>query len=180
MNPGQLERLPEHLLKLRLFKSRERLEALLQEAAEKELAYSDFLEQVLGEEVAAKTRKNIAMRTSMARFPFVKPLETFDFGYQPSIDRKQVQTLASCHFIEHGDNVIFQLISGRYERGPMILTSNQSFGAWGEVFGDRVIATAILDRLLHHAVTLNIRGNSYRLKEKLKAGLVRAEETTDS
>ena len=75
-----------------------------------------------------------------------------------------------------GANLFFQLISRRYERGPMILTSNQSFGAWGEVFGDRVIATAILDRLLHHAVTLNIRGNSYRLKEKLKAGLVRAEE----
>ena len=56
----------------------------------------------------------------------------------------------------------------------MILTSNQSFGAWGDVFGDRVIATAILDRLLHHAVTLNIRGNSYRLKEKLKSGLVRS------
>ena len=56
----------------------------------------------------------------------------------------------------------------------MILTSNQSFGAWGEVFGDRVIATAILDRLLHHAITLNIRGNSYRLKEKLKAGLIRS------
>lgn len=73
-----------------------------------------------------------------------------------------------------GADLFFQLISRRYERGPMILTSNQSFGAWGEVFGDRVIATAILDRLLHHAVTLNIRGNSYRLKEKLKAGLVRS------
>jgi DNA replication protein DnaC len=58
----------------------------------------------------------------------------------------------------------------------MILTSNQSFGAWGEVFGDRIIATAILDRLLHHAVTLNIRGNSYRLKEKLKAGMVRSAD----
>jgi len=77
-----------------------------------------------------------------------------------------------------GANLFFQLISRRYERGPMILTSNQSFGAWGEVFGDRVIATAILDRVLHHAITLNIRGNSYRLKEKLKAGLVRAEEPT--
>ena len=75
-----------------------------------------------------------------------------------------------------GANLFFQLISRRYERGPMILTSNQSFAAWGDVFGDRVIATAILDRLLHHAVTLNIRGNSYRLKEKLKAGLVRTEE----
>lgn len=53
--------------------------------------------------------------------------------------------------------------------------SPPGFGPWGEVFGDRVIATAIQDRLLHHAVTLNIRGNSYRLKEKLKAGLVRHE-----
>lgn len=74
-----------------------------------------------------------------------------------------------------GANLFFQLISRRYERDPLILTSNQSVAAWGDVFGDRVIATAILDRLLHHAVTLNIRGNSYRLKEKLKAGLVRTE-----
>src|SRR4029079_18524401 len=72
--PAQLERLCEHLLKLRLFKSRERLEALLQHAADKELAYSDFLEQVLSEEVADKTSKNVTMRTNMARFPFVKPL----------------------------------------------------------------------------------------------------------
>ena len=58
----------------------------------------------------------------------------------------------------------------------MLLTSNQTFAAWGDVFGDRVIATAILDRLLHHAVTLNIRGNSYRLKDKLRAGLIRAHD----
>jgi DNA replication protein DnaC len=254
-SPAQIERLGEHLRKLRLLKSAERLEALLQDAAAGELPYAEFLEQVLGEEVSARTSRNIAMRTAMARFPFVKPLETFDFTYQPSIDAKQVQQLASCHFIEHGDNILvlgppgvgkthlavalglkaieagyrvlfttaanliatltkahgegrldeklkffttprlliideigylpidrlganlfFQLISRRYERGPMVLTSNQSFASWGDVFGDRVIATAILDRLLHHAVTLNIRGNSYRLKEKLKAGLVRAEE----
>ena len=104
--PAQLDRLAEHLRKLRLLKSGERLEAVLQEAAARELPYAEFLEQVLGEEVAAKTSKNIAMRTAMARFPFVKPLETFDFTYQPSIDKKQLLQLASCHYIEHGDNVI--------------------------------------------------------------------------
>ena len=77
-----------------------------------------------------------------------------------------------------GANLFFQLISRRYEKSPMIVTSNQSFAAWGEVFGDRVIATAILDRVLHHAITVNIRGNSYRLKDMLKAGLVRAEESS--
>ena len=56
----------------------------------------------------------------------------------------------------------------------MILTSNQSFGAWGEVFGDRVIATAILDRLLHHARVIAIQGESYRLKDKRHAGLLPA------
>ena len=79
-----------------------------------------------------------------------------------------------------GANLFFQLISRRYERGPMILTSNQSFGAWREVFGDRVIATAFLDRLLHHAVTMNIRGNPYRLKDKLKAGLVRPHDNDNA
>ena len=61
-------------------------------------------------------------------------------------------------------------VARRYEKGALILTSNQTYSHWGEVFGDHVLATAILDRLLHHAVSINIKGESYRLKEKLKAG----------
>lgn len=106
MSAGQLERLQTHLQRLRLSKSRERLEALLQEATAKELTYADFLDQVLTEEVTAKTAKHITMRTHLARFPFVKGLEAFDFSYQPSLDKKQLQTLATCHFIEHGENVV--------------------------------------------------------------------------
>src|SRR5690606_9675632 len=106
MNAAQLERLQEQMAKLRLTKSRERLEALLQDAVAKELSYADFLDQLLTEEIVSKTAKNVSMRTNLARFPFVKSLESFDFGYQPSLDKKQVHTLASCHFIEHGENVV--------------------------------------------------------------------------
>jgi DNA replication protein DnaC len=66
---------------------------------------------------------------------------------------------------------LFSLVSARYERGSIIMTSNKGFGEWGEVLGDPVIATAILDRLLHHSHVLNIRGESYRLREKKRAGL---------
>jgi len=73
----------------------------------------------------------------------------------------------------HAAHLFFQLISRRYERGAMILTSNRGFGQWGEIFGDPIIATAILDRLLHHSLTINIKGESYRLKEKQKAGVLK-------
>jgi DNA replication protein DnaC len=106
MTAAQLERLQEHLQRLRLFKSRDRLEALLQEATGKELSYADFLDQVLTEEVASKTAKHVTMRTQLARFPFVKGLDAFDFSYQPSLDKKQLQTLSTCHFIEHGENLV--------------------------------------------------------------------------
>lgn len=64
-----------------------------------------------------------------------------------------------------GGNLFFQLVNARYERGAMILTSNRGFAEWGEVFGDPVVATALLDRLLHHAVVVQIEGSSYRLRQ---------------
>ncbi len=69
-------------------------------------------------------------------------------------------------------SLFFRLVVRRYERASLIVTSNKSFLDWGEVFNDHILATAVLDRLLHHATTLNIKGESYRLKEKRKAGLL--------
>ena len=67
--------------------------------------------------------------------------------------------------------LMFQLVCSRYEKGSIILTSNKYFSDWGELMSDTVIATAMLDRLLHHAHVINIRGETYRLKDRLKAGL---------
>lgn len=65
-------------------------------------------------------------------------------------------------------NMLFQLINKRYEKGSTIITTNKPFSEWGELFGDSMIANAILDRLLHHSHIINITGNSYRLKDKLE------------
>jgi DNA replication protein DnaC len=188
----------------------------------------------------------------MARFPYRQSLESFACSFQPSVDRKKLQELATCRFIAHGDHVVFlgppgpgkthlaialglkavqqryrtlftaamsliaaltktsaenrleerlkhdrlpklliideigdipidqhgahlffQLISRRYERGSIVLTSHQSFGQWGEVFGNPISATAILERLLHHRVVINSKGESSRRREKQKAGLLK-------
>lgn len=67
---------------------------------------------------------------------------------------------------KQGANLFFQLISRRYEKNSTILSSNKGFADWADVFGDNIIASAILDRLLHHSTTINIKGESYRLKDR--------------
>ena len=74
-------------------------------------------------------------------------------------------------FDAEASNLFFRLISMRYEHASTIFTSNKSYSEWGEIFGDPVIATAILDRILQHRNTLNIKGESYRLKKRKKTGL---------
>lgn len=254
----QLERVTRHLTRLKLVATRERLDALLQEAARKELCYMDFLDLVLSEEAQSKDLKRTRMGIQIAHFPVVRRLEDFDFSLQPSIDPKRIQELETGRFIANGENVLllgppgvgkthlaiglgrkvvehgasalfvpalglvaqmmraedegrleerlthltkpklliidelgylpferraahllFQLVNRRYERGSLILTSNQPVGNWGEVFGDAVLATAILDRLLHHSHVITIKGESYRLREKRKAGLLRPTKPLD-
>jgi DNA replication protein DnaC len=85
-----------------------------------------------------------------------------------------VDELGYLPFEPNAAHLFFQLVSRRYERGSMLLTSNRSVGEWGTVFGDPVVATAILDRLLHHSHVITIRGDSYRLREKRRAGLIKA------
>ena len=97
------------------------------------------------------------MRRKMAHLRKCRLLILDEIGYR-TLDRQATTCL-------------FQLISERYERASMILTSNKSYGEWGAIFQDNVIASAILDRLLHHSHTINIKGESYRLKDKRKAGV---------
>ena len=84
-----------------------------------------------------------------------------------------VDELGYLPFEPNAAHLFFQLVSRRYERGSMLITSNRSVGEWGAVFGDPVVATAILDRLLHHSQVVTIRGDSYRLREKRRSGLIK-------
>jgi DNA replication protein DnaC len=104
------------------------------------------------------------LRTAQATGRLPRQLQTYlrpsvlvidEVGYLP-LDRDEA-------------NLIFQLVSRRYEKGTIILTSNKTFSEWGNVFGDDVLATAILDRLLHHCDVISINGPSYRLKDRLAA-----------
>jgi DNA replication protein DnaC len=83
-----------------------------------------------------------------------------------------IDELGYLPFEKRAAHLFFQLVAKRYERGSLLITTNQVVTQWGAVFGDDVLAAAILDRLLHHSHTLMIQGESYRLKQKKKAGLL--------
>jgi DNA replication protein DnaC len=250
-----LEAIQEQMRQLKLVRTAEELPLLLQDASKRESSYTELLQDLLSRELSAKQDRHAAMKTTMARFPFHKSLESFDFKFQPSLEPKVIRELATGRFIADADNVLllgppgvgkthlavglglracaqgyrtmfltasgliasltrahqenrleeklkllvqprllildeigylplerlganlfFQLVSRRYERGSILITSNQSLAGWGQVFGDQILATAILDRLLHHSTILNIKGESYRLKEKRKSGLLTRSE----
>lgn len=246
----ELEKAKSNLEELGLLNAAVFIDALLERAQHENATYIEFLNGLLEAELSERQRRNIEVRSKLARLPYRKTLKEFDFTFQPSIDEKLIRELATMAFVYRAENVIFlgppgvgkthlavglaiealsqgmsvyftslsrliedlkkankenrlekrmriytgpklliidevgylpldnlganlffQLISARYERGSIILTSNKGFGEWGELMGDTVLATAVLDRLLHHAHIINIRGNSYRLKDRLKTGL---------
>ena len=96
----------------------------------------------------------------LARYAKPKLLIVDEFGYLP--------------LEPHAAHLFFALVSRRYERGSLLVTSNRSVSEWGTVLNDAVVATAILDRLLHHSHVLTIRGDSYRLREKRRSGLLKS------
>jgi DNA replication protein DnaC len=103
-------------------------------------------------------RTRTARWTKLAILSRPKLLVIDELGYPP--------------FEANAAHLVFQFVSRRYERGAILITSNRSVGEWGEVFGDPVLATAILDRLLHHSTVIPIRGDSYRVREKRRSGLL--------
>ena len=114
------------------------------------------LEQLMGKLKRASQENRLERQLQQLTYPKVLILD--EIGYLP-LSREDA-------------SLLFRLVARRYEKASVILTSNKSFVDWGDIFSDAVLATAILDRLLHHSTTINIKGESYRLKTRRKAGML--------
>jgi DNA replication protein DnaC len=212
-------------------------------ANDKQLGYLEFIELLCDDEINNRNRNGYKKRLTKARIPSHKTLEDFDFSFQPSINKKQVNDIYTCQFIRENKNAVFigkpgtgkthlaiaiglhaiakgfkvlftdvgemldnlhmakadnsyykklqdyinpdllildelgfkalpaysaqdffDVIAKRYEKGACIVTTNKNFENWGEIFTDNIMASAILDRIVHHSSIFKINGPSYRAK----------------
>lgn len=237
------ERLGAMLADLKMPGALEALDGVLHRIDGGSLSATGAVEELLGAQIALRNNRRLEAAMRSSRLPCVKMLADFDFTFQPSIKREQIESLHELGFLERKENVIllgppgvgkthlaislaitaaqsgrrvyygtlsdlitsleeaqasghlqsrlkvlthpallvvdeigylpitrngamlfFQLMTRRYEAASTVLTSNKGFEEWGQVFGDEVMAAALIDRLLHHCHIVSIRGNSYRIR----------------
>lgn len=232
------------LADLKMPGSLEAVDAILSDIDGGRLAATEAISRLLSAQISLRNNRRLAAAMRSSRLPAVKTLESFDFSFQPSIKREQIESLHELGFVDRKENVVllgppgvgkthlaislaiaaaqrgrrvyygtlidlitsleeaqaagqlsrrlsvlthpsllvvdeigylpinhtgavlfFQLMNRRYEHASTVLTSNKGFEEWGEILGDEVMAAALIDRVLHHCHLVNIRGNSYRMRE---------------
>jgi DNA replication protein DnaC len=247
MKHGTLLALKEDLKALKLSAITRDIEVHLRQAKETGIGYDDFLLELTAVELQVRAENRLNRRIREAKFPLIKPVETFDLNAVPDLDIRLFRELAGCGYIQERKNIIFlgrsgtgkthmatalgieacknnyrtrfvscyglvneliearqerelqrllqrysrydviildevgyvpfskegsellfQVLSERYEKGSIVITTNLGFADWTQVFGDPVMTAALLDRLTHKAHIINCTWESYRLKQSLK------------